>query len=276
MSRAQLGTAVMSGLLAGLLIVTFASAGALSTVGFFGLLATAGLLSVGLGMARAPALASMLRLSTWRTYAGERYRLAQIEEEALRKYMETTRKYVMEVMDAELDLARRLFRTHLATGEIAGEFEAQRMRGRKTVVGEYLLREEEEKALATISQAASEAERDPSARGVFHTAMETAVRSRTLEILVVLSEGGTRFAELEGAVPDITPRALSLRLRQLEDEGLIEKVVSSAPTHVTYSLSEKGIELTRAINALKDWALQRYHVSQEPERSLEEESRPFP
>ena len=64
-----------------------------------------------------------------------------------------------------------------------------------------------------------------------------------------------RFGELAKAVPGLSDRLLSQRLRELEDEGLIEREVEpGTPVRVTYSLTEKGAELGPAIQELRVWA----------------------
>lgn len=89
----------------------------------------------------------------------------------------------------------------------------------------------------------------------FHAAIELIGKRWTGAILCALTEGPLRFGELARAVPGLSDRLLSQRLRELEDEGLVERVVESAtPVRVTYSLTEKGAELRPAITELKSWA----------------------
>jgi DNA-binding HxlR family transcriptional regulator len=48
---------------------------------------------------------------------------------------------------------------------------------------------------------------------------------------------------------------LSERLKELEHEGIVEREVESGtPVRVSYSLTEKGVELKPAISALRSWA----------------------
>ena len=64
-----------------------------------------------------------------------------------------------------------------------------------------------------------------------------------------------RFGELGKAVPGLSDRLLSQRLRELEDEGLVEREVEAGtPVRVTYSLTETGADLGPAIRELKAWA----------------------
>ena len=56
-------------------------------------------------------------------------------------------------------------------------------------------------------------------------------------------------------MPGLSDRLLSQRLRELEEEGLVEREVEAGtPVRVTYSLTEKGAELRPAISELKQWA----------------------
>jgi DNA-binding HxlR family transcriptional regulator len=64
-----------------------------------------------------------------------------------------------------------------------------------------------------------------------------------------------RFSELAKAVPGLSDRLLSQRLRELEDESVVERDVEpGTPVRVTYSLTEKGAELRPAIRELRLWA----------------------
>ena len=64
-----------------------------------------------------------------------------------------------------------------------------------------------------------------------------------------------RFGELVKAIPGLSDRLLSQRLRELEEEGLVQREVEAGtPVRVTYSLTEVGEELGPAIGELKTWA----------------------
>jgi DNA-binding HxlR family transcriptional regulator len=102
------------------------------------------------------------------------------------------------------------------------------------------------------------ATQDQAVHGVcplFHAAIELIGKRWTGAIVCALTEGPLRFGELARAVPGLSDRLLSQRLRELEDEGLVEREVEAAtPVRVTYSLTEKGAELRPAIGELKQWA----------------------
>jgi DNA-binding HxlR family transcriptional regulator len=89
----------------------------------------------------------------------------------------------------------------------------------------------------------------------FHAAIELIGKRWTGAILSALTEGPQRFAELTRAVPGLSDRLLSQRLRELEEKGLVEREVEAGtPVRVTYSLTEKGADLGPAIGELKQWA----------------------
>jgi len=102
------------------------------------------------------------------------------------------------------------------------------------------------------------ATQDQATNGVcphFHAAIELIGKRWTGAILCALTAGPQRFAELTRAVPGLSDRLLSQRLRELEEEGLVEREVEpGAPVRVTYSLTKKGAELGPAISELKQWA----------------------
>ena len=89
----------------------------------------------------------------------------------------------------------------------------------------------------------------------FHAAIELIGKRWTGAIVSALTERPLRFGELAKAVPGLSDRLLSQRLRELEDEGLVERVVEQgSPVRVTYSLTEKGADLRPAIAELRAWA----------------------
>jgi DNA-binding HxlR family transcriptional regulator len=91
----------------------------------------------------------------------------------------------------------------------------------------------------------------------FHEAIELIGARWTGAIVHVLLRGTARYADLRAAVPDISDRMLSERLRELEEASLVHRHVSAdAPVRVEYSLTEKGRALEPALTALQAWAEQ--------------------
>ena len=81
----------------------------------------------------------------------------------------------------------------------------------------------------------------------------------TLLILIELYRGGDkkRFNELKNSLKNITPKILSNRLKELEEQGLIENkiIASSIPVISEYYLTTKGKELIDIIKTLKIWSI---------------------
>jgi DNA-binding HxlR family transcriptional regulator len=89
----------------------------------------------------------------------------------------------------------------------------------------------------------------------FHEAIELIGKRWTGAIVCALTDRPMRYAELGKAVPGLSDRLLSQRLRELEDEGLVQRQVEAGtPVRVTYSLTDAGRELGPAIKELKAWA----------------------
>jgi DNA-binding HxlR family transcriptional regulator len=89
----------------------------------------------------------------------------------------------------------------------------------------------------------------------FHAAIELIGKRWTGAIVSALTEGPLRFGELARAVPGLSDRLLSQRLRELEEAGVVERQVEAGtPTRVSYSLTEKGADLRPAISELRAWA----------------------
>jgi len=75
---------------------------------------------------------------------------------------------------------------------------------------------------------------------VCHTA-EIISGKWTLLIIRDLAAGRSRFCELERSLEGISPRTLSLRLRALEAEGIVERrTCPEVPPRVEYRLTAKG------------------------------------
>jgi DNA-binding HxlR family transcriptional regulator len=76
----------------------------------------------------------------------------------------------------------------------------------------------------------------------------------TLLIIRDLAEGSQRFCELERSLEGISPRTLSLRLRALEDEGIVVRhTYPEVPPRVEYALTEKGKALVPLIEDMRSY-----------------------
>jgi DNA-binding HxlR family transcriptional regulator len=79
----------------------------------------------------------------------------------------------------------------------------------------------------------------------------------TILLVRDLADGRSRFCELERSLEGISPRTLSLRLRALEEHGVIERrTFPEVPPRVEYSLTEKGRALVPIIEDMRSYGRQ--------------------
>ena len=79
----------------------------------------------------------------------------------------------------------------------------------------------------------------------------------TVLVVTTLGEGPRRFNELRREIPSVSQRMLTLTLRNLERDGLVNRTVTpSIPPRVDYELTELGQSLQKPICALASWATQ--------------------
>jgi DNA-binding HxlR family transcriptional regulator len=91
----------------------------------------------------------------------------------------------------------------------------------------------------------------------FHRAVELVGKRWTGAILYVLlhADGPLRFSEIGHAVPDLSDRLLSERMKELERCGIVSRTVAAtSPVRVEYALTDRGRELEPALAELKGWA----------------------
>ena len=78
----------------------------------------------------------------------------------------------------------------------------------------------------------------------------------TLLLIKELAEGQSRFCELERGLEGISPRTLSLRLRALEEEGVVARsTFPEVPPRVEYALTDKGRALVPLIDDMRAYGL---------------------
>lgn len=98
-------------------------------------------------------------------------------------------------------------------------------------------------------------ERTPPLCAQFHHAVELIGGRWTGAIIQILMGGRARYAVLRSAVPEISDRMLSERLRELEAEAIVVRhVTPDTPVRVEYELTEKGRALDKALRAIGAWA----------------------
>jgi DNA-binding HxlR family transcriptional regulator len=89
----------------------------------------------------------------------------------------------------------------------------------------------------------------------FHEAVELLGKRWTGAIVHSLLGGPRRFSELSHAIPQISDRLLSIRLRELEGVDIVARQVhDEPPVRVEYELTSKGRALEPAVTALGSWA----------------------
>jgi DNA-binding HxlR family transcriptional regulator len=89
-----------------------------------------------------------------------------------------------------------------------------------------------------------------------HEAVELVGKRWSGAIVAVLLEGGPmRFSEVVQAIPQLSDRLLSERMKELEARGIVERrVLPGSPARVEYELTPMGCELAPALRELKAWA----------------------
>jgi DNA-binding HxlR family transcriptional regulator len=90
---------------------------------------------------------------------------------------------------------------------------------------------------------------------LYHPAVELICRRWTGAILRAMLYGVTRFSDLTETIPGVSDRMLSERLKELEAEGLVIRlVIPETPVRVEYHLTEKGRGLESVVEAVSGWA----------------------
>jgi DNA-binding HxlR family transcriptional regulator len=109
---------------------------------------------------------------------------------------------------------------------------------------------------AATATATATTQQQPCCCPRYHEAVELVGKRWTGAILYVLLHGGClRFTEIAQAVPDLSDRLLSERMKELESRGIVVRHVSDGtPVKVSYELTSKGRELAPAMAELKAWA----------------------
>jgi len=89
----------------------------------------------------------------------------------------------------------------------------------------------------------------------FHAAVELIGRRWNGPIIQALLSGATRFGEVRDAIPDLSDKMLSDRLKELEAARIVERIViPETPVRTAYRLTPKGRDLMDVMRAIGDWA----------------------
>ncbi|MGH6915475.1 MAG: winged helix-turn-helix transcriptional regulator, partial [Geminicoccales bacterium] len=90
---------------------------------------------------------------------------------------------------------------------------------------------------------------------LYHRAVELIGRRWTGAILRALLCGAIRFSDITAAIPGLSDRLLSERLKELETAGIVSRtVIPATPVRIEYRLTEKGHALNEAMAAIAAWA----------------------
>ncbi len=89
----------------------------------------------------------------------------------------------------------------------------------------------------------------------YHEAIELIGKRWTGAIAEALMPGPMRFSAIADAVPALSDRLLSNRLKELEGAGIVARhVIGEAPVRVEYELTDKGRALRPALDSVRAWA----------------------
>ena len=97
----------------------------------------------------------------------------------------------------------------------------------------------------------------------------------TLLVIRDLADGSRRFCELERSLEGISPRTLSLRLRSLEEQGVVERhTYPEVPPRVEYALTDKGRDLAPLIEDMREYGRRWLCLDDGGKASIVEETGP--
>ncbi len=92
-----------------------------------------------------------------------------------------------------------------------------------------------------------------------------------IHYLSLCENQSAHFSNIKRDVAGITPKALSMRLSELIDYGLIEKnITGTSPVTIDYSLTEKGAALAESLKSIQEWAIKYLPVACEIPNEREE------
>ena len=75
-----------------------------------------------------------------------------------------------------------------------------------------------------------------------------------LQIIISLNAGNKRFTEIERSIPKLTSKVLAKELKELEQNGLLERVVKDTyPVSIEYHPTKYTNTLHHVVESLKDW-----------------------
>lgn len=92
-----------------------------------------------------------------------------------------------------------------------------------------------------------------------HTTYAFQILGRKWNAIILDSMSGcpdcvTSFSELKASIANITPKALSLKLTELIEFGVVEKAIIQESQPAKYRLTKKGIDLAASLDKVQEWA----------------------
>jgi DNA-binding HxlR family transcriptional regulator len=88
----------------------------------------------------------------------------------------------------------------------------------------------------------------------FHRAIELIGKRWSGAIISVMFKGASRFCEVREAIPGISDRLLTERLKELEGAGIVVREVEpTRPPQVSYRLTPKGRALSPVLESIASW-----------------------
>ncbi len=93
----------------------------------------------------------------------------------------------------------------------------------------------------------------------------------TVLVVQTLGSGSKRFNELRREIPSVSQRMLTLTLRNLERDGLVNRTVTpTIPPRVDYELTHLGHSLQKPICGLATWAMENVGAIHEAQARYDE------
>ncbi len=89
----------------------------------------------------------------------------------------------------------------------------------------------------------------------FEDAFELLGKRWTGLIIRTLLSGEKRFSDISAAIPNMSARMLTERFKELEQQEIVVRnVYPETPVRIEYELTEKGKELSKAMDEIQKWA----------------------
>jgi DNA-binding HxlR family transcriptional regulator len=99
----------------------------------------------------------------------------------------------------------------------------------------------------------------------YHHAVELIGRRWTGAIIRIMLGGTTRFSDITVAIPGLSDRMLSERLKELEAEGIVQRCVfADTPVRIEYRVTDKGRALSAVVGSIGAWADQWLPIEETP------------